>query len=493
MADIEDLAMLAGKYDASKVAAPKTLQEVVSTGNCMGCGICESIVGSDFIKMEVLPPKRRMRPVFLKEAPAELAAKAFAACPGAQVGGMPGWRPSSGVEAFVGQAKSIQKGFATDPETRFKAAAAGGLTSLATHMIESGQVKFVLHVKACAMYSDVATQGSKLSFSKAEVFEGRGSRYGPVAPLKSLEEALLREEPFALVAKPCDINAVRNYALVDPRVDKLCKCMMTISCGTYADNDCVDRFLASNKIASEEVEEWRWRGHGCPGSCPYTRAKDGREAAMDYVDFWFLNGAEAGPLTYQWRCKMCADFIGYQADVVVMDCWPGGLPEKKKEITEGRKHEWDGWVLIIARTDRGHDVVESTKAAGLLSLAPADAMEVLTTQPHQARRAGSNFIRRAAHAKHGQPLMALDPAAAARVARWALDPSFLGEVLKTGKPAPEAPEAAEELKKLLGDDTWAQALLQLPQEYLAYHLDNFRGAKKRLERGDAIEALQCKF
>ena len=53
---------------------------------------------------------------------------------------------------------------------------------------------------------------------------------------------------------------------------------------------------------------------------------------MDYVDFWFLNGAEAGPLTYQfgakpaepspdqaclekkvlprWRCKMCVDFLG---------------------------------------------------------------------------------------------------------------------------------------------------------------------------------------
>ena len=27
-----------------------------------------------------------------------------------------------------------------------------------------------------------------------------------------------------------------NYALVDKRVDELCKCMMTISCGTYADN-----------------------------------------------------------------------------------------------------------------------------------------------------------------------------------------------------------------------------------------------------------------
>mmetsp|Transcript_37381 Transcript_37381/g.87715 ORF Transcript_37381/g.87715 Transcript_37381/m.87715 type:complete len:494 (-) Transcript_37381:73-1554(-) len=492
--DIEDLAKLAGQFDGSTLVAPRTLQEVVSTGNCMGCGICESIVGSDFIKMEVSPPRRRMRPVFLKEAPPDPVAKAVAACPGAQVGGLPGWRPSSGLEAFVGQAKSIQKGFASDPEICFKAAAAGGLTSLSIHMIESGQVRFVLHVKACAMYDDIATQGSKLSFSRTEVFEGRGSRYGPVAPLKSLEDALARAEPFALVAKPCDINAVRNYALVDKRVDELCKCMMTISCGTYADNECVDRFLGNRHIANQEVEEWRWRGHGCPGPCPYVKTKDGREVSLDYVDYWFLNGLDSGPLTYQWRCKMCADFIGYQADVVVMDCWPGGTPERKSEITEARKHEWDGWVLIIARTDRGHDVVESAKAAGLLSLAPAESMEVLTTQPHQARRAGSNFIRRTAHAQLGQPLTALDPAAAARVARWALDKSFMDEVLRTGKPAPEAPEAAKELRAVLGpSEPWAEALLQLPQEHLAYHWDNYKGAKKRLERGDAVEAAKCEF
>mmetsp|Transcript_18580 Transcript_18580/g.34867 ORF Transcript_18580/g.34867 Transcript_18580/m.34867 type:complete len:494 (+) Transcript_18580:48-1529(+) len=493
MTDIEDLAALAGQYDAARVASPKTLQEVVSTGNCMGCGICEGIVGEDFIKMEILPPKRRMRPVFLKEGPPDLVAKAFAACPGAQVGGMPGWKPSTGLEAFVGQAKSIQKGFASDPETRFKAAAAGGLTSLATHLIESGQVKFVVHIKACAMYDDKSAQGAKMSFTRAEVFEGRGSRYGPVAPLRSFEAVLARQEPFALVAKPCDINAARNFARVDARVDKLCKCMMTISCGSYADNDCVDRFLDQNKIAHEEVEEWRWRGHGCPGSCPYTRSKDGREATMDYVDFWFKNGSEVGPLTYQWRCKMCMDFIGYQADVVVMDCWPGGLPEKQDEITEGRKHEWDGWVLIIARTDLGQAVVESCKEAGLLSLNPAEGKEVLTSQPHQARRACSNLIRRAAHTTAGKPLTALDPSAAARVGRWALDQAFLDEVIKTGKPAPPAPEASEELAKILGDAPWAQALLQLPQEHLGFHLDNYKGALKRLERGDADEDVRCDF
>ena len=45
----------------------------------------------------------------------------------------------------------------------------------------------------------------RLSFDAASVLEGAGSRYGPVAPLADFRELLDRGEPFALIAKPCDI------------------------------------------------------------------------------------------------------------------------------------------------------------------------------------------------------------------------------------------------------------------------------------------------
>ena len=100
------------------------------------------------------------------------------------------------------------------------------------------------------------------------------------------------------------------------------------------------------------------------------------------MDFWFENGKGAGPLTYQWRCKMCSDFLGYQADVVVMDCWPKGLPERRDGISEPRRHEWDGWVLVIGRTERGQALVDSAQAAGVMTLKPAEKEEVFETQPH---------------------------------------------------------------------------------------------------------------
>ena len=44
------------------------------------------------------------------------------------------------------QAVSIQRGYASDPETRFKAAAAGGLTTLAMHLIDSKQAGNPIHM-----------------------------------------------------------------------------------------------------------------------------------------------------------------------------------------------------------------------------------------------------------------------------------------------------------------------------------------------------------
>ena len=69
-------------------------------------------------------------------------------------------------------------------------------------------------------------------------------------------------------------------------MDALCRFKLTISCGQFADPPSYERFLAREGIAPEEVEEFRYRGHGCPGWSPYVRTKAGREAVVDYRDFW---------------------------------------------------------------------------------------------------------------------------------------------------------------------------------------------------------------
>lgn len=64
-----------------------------------------------------------------------------------------------------------------------------------------------------------------------------------------------------------------------------------------------------------------------------------------------------------------------------MDCWPKGLPERHDALTPERRHEWDGWVLVVARSGRGQALVDSATAAGVMTLKPAESKEIFETQP----------------------------------------------------------------------------------------------------------------
>jgi len=374
------------------------------------------------------------------------------------------------------------KGFNGDPAVRHKAAAAGGLTGLATHLLTSGVVDFVVHAHPQRYYSIEEYQGAKISSTAEEIMEGRGSRYQPTAVLGNINEILARQQPFAFVGKPCDINALRNLSTLDDRVDVFCKAMLTISCGSYADPDCLDRFLQYHSITVDDIAEFRWRGHGCPGGCPYVKTKDGRELRADYVDFWYGNGSYAGPLTYQWRCKMCPDYFGFQADLVVMDCWPAGTPEHSSAITDGRRHEQEGYVIVMSRTQRGEQILKDAEASHFLRTQPAAVEDVLDTQPHQVRRAAGTLAKRLAHLH--QPHVALDAAATATMRQCALVPAHASAAVPPGAvekgPQPQHTQAP-------GLQELERAIAHLPDEVQRFNRANWEGTRMRLERGDATE------
>ena len=90
------------------------------------------------------------------------------------------------------------------------------LTALGVHLIRSGKVDAVLHVKASTV--DPVQTDAWISTTVAEVIEGAQSRYGPAAPLVHVHRLLAEGKRFAVIGKPCDCSAIRNLAATDPRV-----------------------------------------------------------------------------------------------------------------------------------------------------------------------------------------------------------------------------------------------------------------------------------
>lgn len=451
-------------------AAPKSLQQVIEAGCCSSCGACEGLLGT---KAKMVPGDRgRLRPKLDASITAEEEAKVLAVCPGRKVALMVeegiNWHP------IVGPWLSVRKGHAADETVRFRAAAAGGLTALSCYLLSSGEVDFILHITPSRQ--PLEDFGPRLSYTVESLLEGCGSRYAPSTPLSSIDSVLSMGRRFAFVGKPCDVNALSNLAEVDERVNTLCAFKMSISCGQYADPPAYKKIMDEAGIKQEDVTEFRYRGHGCPGYSPYIKDKFSKEAKVDYVDFWYTPQA----LTYQWRCKSCPDFLGYQADITVMDCWPKGLPERIDAVTEARKHEQDGWVLTVARTRQGQDLLDRAQKAGALSMSEAAPEDVCQTQPHQVSRAVGLAARRFAHQRSSQPFPSFSEGRLQLMKAAALDKQALE--LVTAKA--EQSDIAPEVKELIAD-----LLPGLDETATRFHVRNFEGCCMRIKRGDPVEAL----
>jgi coenzyme F420 hydrogenase subunit beta len=302
-----------------------------------------------------------MRPIVETPPDEATMARIRAVCPGIALRGPePGQEGRRGTFHPVwGPIRTLHLGWARDPEIRFRAAAGGAMTALGVHLIESGEVDAVLHVRASAAHP-METEAA-VSRSRAEVIAGAQSRYGPAAPLQHVHRLLDEGVRFAVLAKPCDVGAIRSLGRIDGRVARQIPYLVTIFCGGAPTLETAKRIAAYHGLTEDEVAVFRWRGMGWPGAT-HVAARDGRTFDLSYDFVWYTEGL---PWTYdiQFRCKICPDAIGELADLACPDAW---IMEDGKPV----HREADGRNLFIARTEAGERLVAEAAAAGAIAIEP---------------------------------------------------------------------------------------------------------------------------
>lgn len=368
---------------------PRTLETVVAHGLCAGCGLCESMAGSDRVRME-MSPHGYLRPHRLQALPPETLRRILDCCPGVKIDGPAVVVPGATVDRIWGPHVGLTKSHAADPEIRFKASSGGTLTELCGFLLDTGRVDFVLHVgtsRDAPMRSE-----RRLSFDRAQLLDAVGARYGPAAPLTDLVELLDRGQRFAVVGKPCDIAAVRSYSRVDARVAQLVPYMMTFFCGGMPSLTISQRMVGKYGLSESDVGLLRYRGHGCPGMTRI-ESRDGRTFEQTYDETW----SDELNQDIQFRCKICPDAIGELADIVCGDAWitEDGYPSFERQ---------EGWNAVIARTARGAALLDEARTAGRLVVTPMSRDELSLMQPHHVERKKSVFARLAAMAACRQPM-----------------------------------------------------------------------------------------
>jgi coenzyme F420 hydrogenase subunit beta len=363
----------------------KSIAEVVSSGLCIGCGLCEAV--TEGRARMVMTASGSLRPAPADTFTPDEETKLLSACPGTGVEAR--FDHGSETDMIWGAFSSMRYAWAGDPVVRFRAATAGVLTALGLHLLKTERVRFILHVGA----DPKRPMRSRWTLSETSegVITNTGSRYGPTAPLAGLEKALDRNAPFAIIAKPCDLSAVHRYAKLDARVDELCVARLAMVCGGQSTLEKSTDLLAEFGIPEDDLTLFRYRGYGNPGPARI-ETTDGRAFEKTYMELW----EKEDGWKLEARCTICPDALGEAADIAISDVWPGGGPSSEDE----------GFSGMIIRSRAGEEIARSAEATGDIVLG-----EVITPrrfdglQPHQVRKKHALAARYSGLDEAGMPVI----------------------------------------------------------------------------------------
>ncbi|WP_223692406.1 Coenzyme F420 hydrogenase/dehydrogenase, beta subunit C-terminal domain [Leifsonia poae] len=381
---------------AASVALDAAIDRVVRAGNCSGCGACALLdpglemrrTADGFLRpvrrgsaadAQALPEAaERSAPV--TETPAAPVADAVArfdaACPGATV------RAANPVGAVrhptMGPVVRAWKAWATDSETRHRGSSGGALTAIAAWLLESGEAARM--VGATAEPAEPRRTVSVTILSREQAIAAAGSRYAPTA---SAAQPAAVQNGSVFVGKPCEASAVRSLIGTRPAVEAtapgLDPVILSFFCAGTPSQHATDALVESLGVpAGEPLADLWYRGRGWPGRFTAVR-RDGSSADASYDESW---GSTLGPAV-QWRCKVCADGVGESADITAADFWRAdaqGYPV----FAEGA-----GRSALIARTERGYDIVVRAVEAGVISVTPMNIDDLAGVQPLQTTRRGT--------------------------------------------------------------------------------------------------------
>ena len=361
------------------------IDRVIDGGLCVGCGLCASVLGAPCARM-TLDEQGFLRPAIegnLSEQENDLLSRV---CPGGRLAYQSDGRA---FETIWGPVLDAFVGFATDSRLRFRASSGGALSALATHMLESGEADYVVHIGA-----DPDTpwlNQTAESTTAPDILERAGSRYAPSAPLTNILQRLQQPGRAVVIGKPCDIAALRMYCRENPATAERIAGMFAFLCGGVPSRPGVELILSRMGVDPRDVISFRFRGYGWPGRACAT-LKNGEQKSMSYAETW------GGILTHhvQKRCKICPDGTGIFGDVACGDAWH--IDRRGQPVFD----EGDGRSLMIARTANGARVLAAAAKAGRIEIERMPLADMTRMQPGQIRRTQLALSRIAAMAVLGR-------------------------------------------------------------------------------------------
>ena len=317
------------------------IQKIVNRQYCLGCGLCASIEGDEKIQMKIRPDGFLV-PELLNGFDGEVdAIERY--CPGITVKMDRTLR--NAFEKVYGPFLELKVAHATDSDIRYRGSSGGLLTAILCGLLVEGKISGVLQagpccdspIKTCAYFSTTVD----------EVIANAGSRYAPSSLLTRLKQILDKNSRIAVVGKPCDIIAVKQFVKAYPEYEDKIYCALSFMCMGLPSHNATLKLIDRLGIKDlDSISELRYRGWGWPGEA-FVTTRSGDVHSCSYNESWgHILGRDI-----LFRCKICPEGWGSFADISSGDPW----------YTDGKGPLFDpkpGRSFLFSRTERGQEILD---------------------------------------------------------------------------------------------------------------------------------------
>jgi coenzyme F420 hydrogenase subunit beta len=358
----ETLMYLRGNVSMNK---SRTIEDVVKSDLCNGCGTCVSLCPHGAIKL-VLNKKRGLYSPSVESTKCEHCGVCFKVCPGHHV-------PFNklNLEIFdkvprnllMGCYLNCYAGFSSDPWVRFNSASGGLVTSLLISALDSGIIDGALVTR---MRKDKALEPEPfVARSKEEVIEAARSKYCPVPANIALKQILENEGRYAVVGLPCHIHGIRKAEEYNKKLKERIVLHIGLFCAkTISFNGTV--FLIKRlRLTPRDISSIQYRGNGWPGNMAL-ELNSKTQIKLPLHTYYDNKFAAFAP----WRCNLCIDQTAELADISFGDAW----------LSEFKSTDKLGTSLVISRNKLGEEILGQETERKNIKIAPVDIEKVIESQ-----------------------------------------------------------------------------------------------------------------
>lgn len=326
---------------------------------CLGCGACVAVCPENNIKLVDIP-QRGLRPV-LKNDKCRHCESCVKVCPG--IGLEHDFSEDIPVLNEWGPVLEVWEGYAADPRIRFCGSSGGAATAIAWYCLNEASGAGVLHTGAIS--SNPLRNDTIFSRTYEQLIACSGSRYSPAGPCEGLKQIRNAAAPCVFIGKPCDVAALRKYETIFPEVKQKIMAAISIFCAGTPSTEGTLRVLEKMNISKDRLSSFRYRGCGWPGNAVAQSLDNSEKRVMTYQQCW----GEILSRYVAFRCRLCPDSTGEFADISCGDPWYRTI-----------EPDDPGRSLVIARTDRGADIIRRAIKSRYLILETAHPKIVALSQ-----------------------------------------------------------------------------------------------------------------